>query len=62
MTDIDPDSEPQQGAEKQDKSFGELARDATHDLKEDAKDVFRRDGDEDEDEDGKGEDEDSSGR
>jgi hypothetical protein len=60
MTDIDPDSEPQQGGEEQDKRFGELARDATHDLKEDAKDIFRRGGDEDED--GKGEDEDSSER
>jgi len=51
---IDPDAEPKEGADTS-KPFGELAKDAAYNLKEDAKDAVRRTGDE-EDEDDQDED------
>jgi hypothetical protein len=47
---IDPDAPNAEGAERN-KSFGENMKDAAHDLKEDAKDAFRRSDDDEEDDD-----------
>ena len=50
MTEIDPDAESSQDPRESSKGFGEHVKDAAHDLKEDAKDVVRRDKGDDEDE------------
>ena len=60
MTEIDPDAENTQDRRESSKSFGEHMKDAAHDLKEDVKDVGRRDKGEDED-DGTSGDEDDAG-
>ena len=57
MSETDPErtEETTEGAESH-KSYGENVKDAAHDLKEDAKDVFRRGGDDEEEGSGDGSD------
>jgi hypothetical protein len=53
MTEIDPDAKTNDDPRESSKGFGEHVKDAAHDLKEDVKDVARRDkGDDDEDSEG----------
>ena len=57
---IDPDAEPAEGAEAS-KSFGQHMKDAAHDLKEDVKDVGRRNKDDEDDDEGSSDDSGDSG-